>query len=50
MPMVLTQREAKTVWLSSVLTRTHNSHSFRIYMFRNDVDLKNNNKNYRKTF
>ena len=25
MPMVLTHREAKTVWLSSVLTRTHNS-------------------------
>ena len=28
----------------------YNSHSFRIYMFSNNVDLKNNNRNYRKTF
>jgi len=50
MPMVLTYHGFNTVCLSSVLTRTHNSHSFRIYMFRNDVDLKINNRNYRKPF
>jgi len=28
----------------------HNSHSFRIYMFSNNVDLKTSNRNYRKPF
>jgi len=28
----------------------YNSHSLRIYMFRNNVDLKNNNINFRKPF
>jgi len=40
MPIVLTYHEFKTVYLSSVLKRTHCGHSFRIYMFRNKVDLK----------
>jgi len=49
-PMVLTHHEVKTLWLSSVLKHTHNSHSFRIDMFRNNVDLKTTNRNYRKLF
>jgi len=52
MPMVLTYHEFNTVCLSSVSKRTHtnNSHSFRIYTLSNNVDLKNNNRNYRKPF
>jgi len=42
--------EFKTVCLSSVQKLTHNSQSFRIYMFSNNADLKPNNKNYRKPF
>jgi len=38
-PMALTYHEFKTVCLSSVQKRTHNSHSFSIYMFNNNVDL-----------
>jgi len=37
--MVLTYREFETVCLSLVQKRTHNSGSFRIYMFSNNVDL-----------
>jgi len=37
--MVLTYHEFKTVCLSSVQKRTYKSHSFRIYMFSNNVDL-----------
>jgi len=44
MPMVLTYCEFNTVCLSSVKKRTYSSHIFRVYMFRNDVDLKTNNK------
>jgi len=39
MPMVLTYYEFKTVCLISVQRRTRNSHSFRICMFSNNVDL-----------
>jgi len=41
-PMGLTYHESKIVCLSSVQnhTHSHNSHSFRIYMFSNNVDLK----------
>jgi len=28
----------------------YDSHALRIYMFSNHVDLKNNNRNYRKLF
>jgi len=28
----------------------YNSHSFRIYMFRNDVNLRTNNRNHGKPF
>jgi len=38
-PMVLTNHEFKTVCLSSVQNRTHISHSFRVCMFSNNVDL-----------
>jgi len=48
MHMVLTY-QFRTVYLSSVQKRTHDSHSFCIYMFSHNVDLKNNNRNYRKT-
>jgi len=49
-PMVLTYHEFKTVCLSSVQKRTDNIHSFRLYMFSNNVDIKTNNRNYRKPF
>jgi len=38
-PMVLMYHDFKAVCLNSVRKRTHNSHSFRIYMFSNNVDL-----------
>jgi len=38
-PMVLTYHVFKTVCWSSVQKHTHNSHSFRIYMFSNNVDM-----------
>jgi len=49
-PMALTYHEFKAVCLSSVRkhTHSHNSHSFRIYMFSNNVDLKTNNRSYRQ--
>jgi len=42
-PMVLTYHEFKTVHLSSLWKAHYNSHSFRIYLFSNNVVLKNNN-------
>jgi len=49
-PMVLTYHEFKTTCLSSVYKSTHNSYSFRIYMFSNNVDFKNVNRKCRKPF
>jgi len=51
-PMDLTYHELKTVCLSSVqkLKDHYSRHCFRIFMFSNNVDLKNNNINYRKGF
>jgi len=48
--MVFTYNEFKTDCLSSVCKSApiNNSHSFCIYMFSNNVDLKNNNRNFRK--
>jgi len=50
-PMALTYHEFKTVCLNSVQkhTHSHNSHSLRICIFSNNVDLKTLNRNYRKT-
>jgi len=45
-----TPRVKKIVCLSSSVKEHYNSHSLRIYMSSNNVDLKNNNRNYRKSF
>jgi len=45
--MVFTHHDFKTVCLSSMKKRTHDSHSVRIYMLSNNVDLKTNNRNYK---
>ena len=46
---MFTTSSKQFAWFSSK-GRTDNSQSFRIYMFSNNADLKNNNKNYGKPF
>jgi len=48
--MILTCHEFKTVLLEFSVKAHYNGLSLRIYMFINNVDLKNNNRNYRKPF